>query len=65
MSDMDKLRMLRSSALEARRRHIAQTLGATNPPASASRLGGLQRMILRVEQALGRRTPKLVKGSRP
>ncbi|MFB9970900.1 hypothetical protein ACFFMP_13225 [Pseudoroseomonas cervicalis] len=55
MSDMDKLRMLRRSALEARRLHISHALGTGRPPASTGRLSGLQRMIARVEQALGQR----------
>ncbi|WBV45035.1 hypothetical protein [Pseudoroseomonas cervicalis] len=55
MSDMDKLRMLRRSALEARRQHISHALGTGRPPASTGRLSGLQRMIARVEQALGQR----------
>jgi hypothetical protein len=53
MSDMDQLRMLKQSAEAARRQHIARTLGTPNPPASADRLPGLQRMLNRVERAMG------------
>lgn len=53
MSDMDQLRMLKRSACAARRQLIAHTLGHAHPPASADRLPGLQRMISRVDQALG------------
>ncbi len=52
MSDMDKLRMLRRSAHEARRQHISHTLGTGRPLAGSGRLTGLQRMIARVELAL-------------
>lgn len=52
MSVTDNLRLLRVKAFEARRRHIAQTLGKDRVPASAERLPGLQRMIAKVNRAL-------------
>ncbi|WP_159998931.1 hypothetical protein [Roseomonas sp. 18066] len=53
MSDMDQLRMLKQSAEAARRQHISRTLGSAHPPASTERLPGLQRMLSKVDQALG------------
>ncbi|MFZ6764644.1 hypothetical protein [Pseudoroseomonas sp. WGS1072] len=52
MSMNDNLRVLKSSALQARRDHIARTLGGEAVPSASHRLAGLQRMLPRLERAL-------------
>jgi uncharacterized membrane protein YccC len=52
MSVTDNLRVFRQRAFEARRDHIAQSLGRERLPASTERLPRLQHLIERVNQAL-------------
>jgi hypothetical protein len=52
MSVTDNLRVFRQRAFEARRDHIAQSLGCARLPASTDRLTGLQHLLERVNQAL-------------